>query len=129
VESPRRVRIFRMTTGASMVATPRMRPPQRGQANTSTANVWRNSSGHGPPHRRQRIVHGQGGDGRLTSRRTGRPGRACTASMVATGSRCGGPVASCLSPDPSSPGGTVGACDVAHATDGSSAGKADGSRP
>jgi len=30
---------------------------------------------------------------------------------------------------PSSPGGRVGACDVAHATDGSSAGKADGSRP
>src|SRR5262245_41097078 len=38
--SPRWVRIFRMTTGSSMVATTRMRPPQRGQANTSTAKVW-----------------------------------------------------------------------------------------
>src|SRR5262245_24253082 len=46
VGSPRWVRIFRMTTGSSMVATTRMRPPQRGQANPSTANVWRKRSGH-----------------------------------------------------------------------------------
>jgi hypothetical protein len=50
VGSPRWVRIVRMTTGSSMVATTRMRPPQRGQANTSTAKVWRIRSGH--DHRR-----------------------------------------------------------------------------
>src|SRR5262245_28148215 len=46
VGSPRWVRIFRMTTGSSIVATTRMRPPQRGQVNTVTANVWRTRSGH-----------------------------------------------------------------------------------
>src|SRR5215472_7679535 len=29
-----------------MVASTRMRPPQRGQVNTVTANVWRTRSGH-----------------------------------------------------------------------------------
>jgi 2-polyprenyl-6-methoxyphenol hydroxylase-like FAD-dependent oxidoreductase len=44
--------------------------PVRGQANTSTAKVWRNKSGH---DRRAgaAIVHGQGGDLRRTRRRTG----------------------------------------------------------
>jgi hypothetical protein len=46
VGSPRWVRIFRMRTRSSMVAMTRMRPPDRVQANTSTANVWRMRSGH-----------------------------------------------------------------------------------
>ena len=32
---------LRMTPGSSMVASTRMRPPHRGHAKTSTANVWR----------------------------------------------------------------------------------------
>src|SRR5262245_44002850 len=39
VGSPRWLRIRRMTRGSSMVATTRIRPPQRVHANTSTANV------------------------------------------------------------------------------------------
>jgi hypothetical protein len=46
VGSRRCVRIFRITTGSSMVATMRMRPPQRAHANTSTPNVCRLRSGH-----------------------------------------------------------------------------------
>src|SRR5262245_39558167 len=46
VGSPRWVRIRRMTTGSSMVATTRMRPPHRPHANTSTPNVCRIRSGH-----------------------------------------------------------------------------------
>src|SRR5262245_41677074 len=33
-------------SGVSIVASTRMRPPHRGQANTPTANVWRVRSGH-----------------------------------------------------------------------------------
>jgi hypothetical protein len=35
-----------MTTGSSMVATTRIRRPHRGQANTSSANLWRRRSAH-----------------------------------------------------------------------------------
>jgi len=57
VGSPRWVRILRITMGSSMVATTRMRPPQWGQASTSTENVWRVRASHN--HRR-----GAGGGGR-----------------------------------------------------------------
>jgi hypothetical protein len=83
VSSPRWVRIFRMTTGSSMVATTRMRPPHRRQASTSTANVWRKQVRPRPgaprgSHARRAgggggVLHGHGG-GRLSTRcRTGRP--------------------------------------------------------
>src|SRR5262245_12675740 len=62
VGSPRWVRIFRMTTGSSMVATTRMRPPHRAQANTSTANMWRNRSG------RDQVRRAAGGPPRLWRR-------------------------------------------------------------
>jgi len=42
---PEVVRILRMTTGSSMVATTRMRPPHRAHANTSTPNVCCINSG------------------------------------------------------------------------------------
>src|SRR5713101_2816578 len=38
-----------MTTGSSMVAITRIRPPQRGRARTSTAKVWRSRSAHDQP--------------------------------------------------------------------------------
>src|SRR5262245_47128436 len=60
VGSPRWVRILRITMGSSMVATTRMRPPQWGQASTSTENVWRVRAGH--DHRR-----GAGGGGSSTA--------------------------------------------------------------
>jgi hypothetical protein len=59
VGSSRWVRILRVTTGSSMVANTRMRPPHRAQANTFTPNVWRISSGH--DHFR-----GAGGEGSST---------------------------------------------------------------
>jgi len=54
------VRILRITMGSSTVATTRMRPPQWGQASTSTENVWRVRAGH--DHRR-----GAGGGGSSTA--------------------------------------------------------------
>src|SRR5262245_39564416 len=117
VGSPRWVRIFRMTTGSSMVATTRMRPPQRGQANTSTAKVWRNTSGHDQARR--------AGDGGSSTAREGTcagPGAGLDdasalggPSFLTTGSRCDAPLASRPPADHGALGGTGGAA-VPHRT-------------
>src|SRR5262249_24016895 len=95
--SPRWGSHRRMTTGASLVAPPRIRPPHRVQANTSTPNVCRISSGH--DHLRDA---GGGGASTLTvvaGSLLVPGGGADSGSLwcppsVTTGSRCAAPLAS-----------------------------------
>jgi hypothetical protein len=118
VGSPRWVSIRRMTTGSSMVATTRIRPPHRVQANTSTPNVCRISSGH--DHLRDA---GGGGASALTVVAgsllvTG--GGADSGSLwcppsITTGSRCAAPLASSPPSDGGALDGTGGVADP-HAT-------------
>jgi hypothetical protein len=64
------VRIIRITLGSSMVASTRMRPPHRRQDNTSTVNMWRNTSGDDHPRGAGggRVVHSHSA-GRVPTRR------------------------------------------------------------
>jgi hypothetical protein len=125
------VRIFRMTTGSSMVATTRMRSLHRAQASTSTANVRRNSSGH------DHLRAAGGGEGASTVMVRGEPGSRPAArlddpgaleprSIVTTKASRRTVLASGPPADPDSPRET-GRCALPHATTG--AGEAGVSRP